>query len=219
MKKSFRLLSSIVLAATMVFGLFSSSIFASDANSLIDKVPDALNPQLEKQKLIELQKQASKGNSLIAQEEGRLYVHPDKPLVINFDDGSSITYTSKVTTNAARSTTYTLEKAYTYLLGYAYIEGEVAGVSLITFDNNDRGYELANATASQAVNDTGFAEVSFGDSQVKKVYLGLYASKFRARHKGTITYEFSGVKKQQSYDLIWESNPNDGGTPYIVTSW
>ncbi|WP_152380071.1 hypothetical protein [Paenibacillus brasilensis] len=126
MKNVLKAVTSLFFVFCLIVGFSVPTTHASSDNT---KIPDAFNAELEKQKLNELQAKFSL-NSTEGRKEGRIYVYPDKPLVLTFDDGSTITYTSKVET-AAGNRGWSMEKSYSYMFGYAKIEGRVEHTTVV----------------------------------------------------------------------------------------
>lgn len=230
MKKVLRYFGSLCLALSLVISLVPM-VSASEAEKA--KIPDAFNEQLEKEKLLEYsEKNASKLGFQATEDEWRIPVDPSNPLVLEFDDGSTITYTSKVidlnsdTSPSAKSTgmrTFQLMKSYTYLVGYAKITSQAEHVTTLNDPNTlITAYYLSSDTSdvNQYIDDTGFASVTTGTTKGKELWATSFIKAIRVQAKGTILYDIGGVTKQQSYEFVWQAQADqDSGFPFLVSSY
>ncbi|SFF41112.1 hypothetical protein SAMN04487969_13544 [Paenibacillus algorifonticola] len=188
-----------ILGLFMILTLLLNLTPAYAAENAIEiKDPDAFNFELEKQKIQELS----------STEE--ISFNPDEPLVINFDDGSSVTYSVNRQFSRAGSLTLSVIKSYDWLVGYAKIELSVSKIDYYSGGSFGEGYLLSGNSNDvyQTILDTGWATVSRGVTEAKHVTLDSgYKQGIKARGKGDITYYISGIYKQQSYEFIWQKHP------------
>ncbi len=222
-KYSKKIVSALTIALA-TFLLFSISVSANTSTEDKNQI-DALNPELEEQKIQELTGEDSK--------EG-FTLEVGEPLTVEFDDGSSITYEVDVKHDelslkdqiqknnyiAAGSIDYKATKTYTYAaIGSAKINLHVNDVSRTV---NSRGASFTFSSDSsdlyQSVASTTFATVDTGSTYKKYTWFDSYSRGFKSQARGKITYNILGVTHQSSYtfsiqvdplnpyDIIWISN-------------
>ncbi|MDC3412885.1 hypothetical protein NC797_03815 [Aquibacillus sp. 3ASR75-11] len=193
------------------------SVSASTNN---DNGVDALNQKLEEQKIEE-----QTGQSL---EEG-IEVEVGKPLTVEFEDGSSVTHLVEIEepkTNTKSDfslltisgNTYSYTKIYEGLIfGSARIKLGVEGVKFT--DYAGRGGSVSVTGAFQNVVDTSWASVNKESTNYKYVGLASNVRVVRARARGDILFNVSGIQKQQTYDFAIEVSPIDKTSVRLISNY
>ncbi|MFD0591119.1 hypothetical protein ACFQZE_24275 [Paenibacillus sp. GCM10027627] len=223
MKRKIKILLSLCIVLS-----FLLSITTVNAESVETNLPDALNSQLEIQKLQQISFYQSKLNSKLSstneEQNNKIILDPNRPLVLKFDDGSTITYTVKhektgVSALNSWSKRSVIEKSYTWMTGYARIELSVADFTY--YDTQyGRGFIKSSDPNDiwQDVVDTGFATVQRISAVGKHhVYSNGQRQSIRAQAKGDITYNIAGIAKQQTYTFQAELDPDTHQMSLIST--
>lgn len=192
-----------------IFAILLTTFFITNlsvsASTTDDIEIDALNSELEEQKIEE-----QTGQTL---EEG-VELQVGEPLTIEFDDGSSVTHMVNIEKSNSKSdfnpltisgNTYSYTRTYGGLiLGAAKIK---LGVEGVTFTDYDRGSSVSVSGAFQNIVDTAFATVNRESTNYKYVGYASNTRVVRARARGDITYNVLGVQKQETYDFAIEVSP------------
>lgn len=223
MKKRKPLLA-FIMSAVVCFSMFQSAYALAEPESNKD-VPQnlaAFDSKQVKQKLQELFPSAR--NFSMNDDSGQVIVplNVNEPLVLNFDDGSSITYEVKVnatnTTNASiQSLNLEVNKIYKYgVTNYADISIIAKNVD---YDGNRKIYPSSKASDTyQWINKTLFATVDIGDTTAKGVVSGGSVI-LEAKATGKINWEVPviGGTSQVSYSFGMGVDPLLGVyNPYLI---
>ncbi|MGW8826120.1 hypothetical protein ACWGNU_28790 [Paenibacillus lautus] len=224
MKRFLKTVLSLSLVFSLVAALNTSKVSA-DA-----KTPDALNLELEQQKMHEL--------SISRNTEGKIYL--DEPVILNFDDGSSVEYKAIVEvdgekinpnnysineiTPSATKINFVIEKTYNLIPG-------VSKATVVSRVDNTTFKPSPFDPASYVIDLSGdpgdiyqqqwtqLAVVKPGLSRAKNIYTSLYDKGIRVEARGEIEYNLDGLLRVSSYQFYWEVNPQYMDRPYFVTSY
>ncbi|MEJ8544544.1 hypothetical protein [Brevibacillus borstelensis] len=207
MKKA---LLSLALTASLCFGLFANTIVEaqtldSNKSKQTEKIPDAFNANLEKQKLQEYKKTNSDG----------VKVSPNKPVVLKFSDGSSITYSVEVTPTSKVKTESLAASGYKYNFKKNYSWGIHAHAAItVVVDNvtkDNRHFKISGDKDDVwQEHSSVFASVTYSSQKADTKRVG--GSTFlTAEGKGTIKYDIPGIggTREESYTIRGEVDPAD----------
>ncbi|MDQ0353078.1 hypothetical protein J2R98_002939 [Alkalibacillus filiformis] len=216
MKKSFKKIS-FIFAIVLITALVTN-VSAINADSKNDEEVDALDREKEVQKTLE-----QTGQNL---EEG-LDLKVGEPLTVEFDDGSSITHEITVEPANSDSDFNTLSSGqlnYAYTRVYEALLFGRADIKLHIEDARfaEYGQEKAitvHGPVYQSVPITNFATVDTGATNYKYVNYADYTTSVRARARGDIVFNVSGVTRQQSYDFAIEVNAGSPGEVSLISHY
>lgn len=218
MKKMSKSIFSVIMLLTLVLS-FSLASVSADTGTATSKTPDALNPELQKAKLKQLGLlKSGVGNKTLASEKPLVKFDAAHPLTLNFDDGSSVTYSLSAQATAAGTMNWEITSSYTWLAGYAKITAHVDNAK-VTVGTNGTKITLPTDTANDIYQtfNTGYAEVDNDKTIAKLLAFDLYNIGFKCKATGVITYEIVGIKHQTSYSFIWQVDPRDYSVTFVDT--
>ncbi|MBM6997896.1 hypothetical protein IM700_019710 [Paenibacillus sp. DXFW5] len=220
MKKGKLLIASLVIAVGYLL-MFQSTYAqsSSDTKQVSPQEIDAFDQDLVKEKLRELFPTTEV--TKFSKNDGRVVVplNVNEPLVLNFDDGSSITYQVKTVKKNAASYTfdYEVNKIYEYSpFNYADISIRTENA---TYDGNRHITPSPDPNDTyQWINSTILAEVEVGSTTAKGVVSG-GSTILEAKGTGKIKWQIPiiGGTTQTSYAFGLGVDPLIGfSLPYLI---